>query len=70
MKTKKTPSNDEKFNQKFYKSFWDELKTLLMESINHAFYTKILSISQRQAVIKLNEKKDKRYIKTGAHFHC
>ena len=36
-----------------------------MESINRAFYTKILSISQRQAVIKLIEKKDrdKRYIK-------
>ena len=36
-----------------------------MESINRAFCTKILSISQRQAVIKLNEKKDcdKPYIK-------
>ena len=35
-----------------------------MESINRAFYTKILSISQRQAGIKLAEKKDcdKRYI--------
>ena len=29
-----------------------------MESINRAFYTKILSISQRQAVIKPIEKKD------------
>ena len=69
MKTTKTPSNDEKFNQKFYKSFWDELKTLLMESINHAFHTKILSISQRQAVIKLHEKIND-ILKTGAHFHC
>ena len=36
-----------------------------MESINQAFYTKILGISQRQAVIKLTEKKDcdKPYIK-------
>ena len=35
-----------------------------MESVNQAFHTKILSISQRQAVIKLIEKKDrdKRYI--------
>ena len=36
-----------------------------MESVNQAFHTKILSISQRQAVIKLIEKndRDKRYIK-------
>ena len=36
-----------------------------MESVNQAFHTKILSISQRQIVIKLIEKKDrdKRYIK-------
>ena len=36
-----------------------------MESINRAFNTKILSISQRQAVRELLEKKDrdKRYIK-------
>ena len=36
-----------------------------MESINYAFYTKILSISERQAIIKLTETKDhnKQYIK-------
>ena len=36
-----------------------------MESVNQAFHTKIVSISQRQAVIKLIEKKDrdKCYIK-------
>ena len=36
-----------------------------MESVNQAFHTKILSTSQRQAVIKLIEKKDRdtRYIK-------
>ena len=36
-----------------------------MESVNQAFHTKILSISQRQTVIKLIKKKDrdKRYIK-------
>ena len=36
-----------------------------MECVNQAFHTKILSISQRQAVIKLIEKndRDKRYIK-------
>ena len=41
------------------------MKTPLIESINQGFHTKILNISQRQAVIKFIEKKDqsKRYIK-------
>ena len=35
-----------------------------MKSINQVFYTQIVSISQRPAVIKLNEKNDrnKQYI--------
>ena len=44
-----------------------------MEIVNQAFYTKILSILQRQAVIKLVEKKDsgKRYTKkSGDQVHC
>ena len=62
MKNNKTPGNDG-LTKEFYETFWNELKTLLMESIYRAFYTKILSISQRQAVIKLTGKKDrdKRY---------
>ena len=51
MKNNKTPNND----GKFYKIIWDELKILLMESINRALYTKILSISRRRAVITLVE---------------
>ena len=65
MKNNKTPDNDG-LTKEFEKTFWDELKTSLMESVNQAFHTKILSISQREAVIKLIEKKkdrDKRYIK-------
>ena len=56
MKNKKTPCNDG-LTKEFYETFWDELKTPLMKSINQAFHTKILSILQRQAVIKLIEKK-------------
>ena len=57
MKNNKTPGNDG-ITKDFYENFWDELKTPLMESVNQAFHTKILSISQRQAVIKVIEKKD------------
>ena len=64
MKNNKTPGNYG-ITKDFYETFWDELKTPLMESVNQAFHTKILSISQRQAVIKVIEKKDwdKRCIK-------
>ena len=41
MKNNKTSNND----GKFYKTIWDELKIPLMEGINRALYTKILSIS-------------------------
>ena len=56
MKNSKTPGNDRL--TEFYQTFWDELKTALVKSTNRAFYNKILSISQRQAVIKLTEKTD------------
>ena len=64
MKNSKTPCNDG-LTKVFYESFWDELKSLLTKSNNQASHTKILSISQRQAVVKPFEKKDrdKRYIK-------
>ena len=64
MKNNKTAGNNG-LTKEFYETFWNELKTPLMKSINQAFHTKILSISQRQAVIKLTEKKDlgKDYIK-------
>ena len=56
MKSNKTPSNDG-LKKEFYETFWDELKTPLVESVNQVFHTKILSISQRQAAIKPIEKK-------------
>ena len=56
MKNNKTAGNDG-LTKEFYETFWDELKTPLMESVNQTFHTKILSISQTQAVFKLTEKK-------------
>ena len=57
MKNNKTPCND-RLAKEFYKTFCDELKTPLMESVNQVFHTKTaISISQRQTVIKLIKKK-------------
>ena len=65
MKNNKIPSNDA-LTKEFYKTFWDGMKTPLMIKVNQVFHTEILVISQRQAVMKLIEKKDqyKRYIKS------
>ena len=56
MKNNKFSVNDG-LAKEFYETFWDELKTPLMESGNQVFHTKMLSILQRQAVIKFIEKK-------------
>ena len=53
MKNSNTTGND-RLTKEFYETFWNELKTPPIES-NRALYTKILSTSQRQAVIKLIE---------------
>ena len=60
----KSPGNDG-LTKEFYDTFWTETKGPLLDSIHHAQVTKQLSISQKQAIIKLIEKKDKdkRYIK-------
>ena len=58
MKNNKTRGNHG-LKKEFYETFWDEIKTSLMENIIRVLCTKILSISQRQAVISLIEKKDR-----------
>ena len=63
-KNNKTPGKDG-LTEKFYETFWNKLKPPFMESVDPAFHTNTLSISQRQAIIKLIEKKEGniRYIK-------
>ena len=46
-------------DKEFYKTFWEELKQPFTNSLNQAKVSKKLVTSQRQAIIKLLEKKDK-----------
>ena len=54
----KTPGNDG-LTVEFYKFFWPEIGTLLVDSLNYAYSHGELSITQKQAIITLIEKKDK-----------
>ena len=60
----KSPRNDGK-TKEFYIKFWDVVKEPLCASIQQSFIAAELSTSQKQAIIKLIEKKDrdKRFIK-------
>ena len=64
MPSNKSPGNDE-LSKEFFETFWEEIKDVYINSLKQAKIKNTLSISQRQAVIKLLEKKDrdKRIIK-------
>ena len=51
----KTPGNDG-FTIEFYKLFWSEIGTFLVDLLNFAYFHGELSHSQKQAVITLIEK--------------
>ena len=63
MNAGKTPGNDG-LTVELYKSFWEHLKTPFFNSVLYSKQVGELSTSQRQAIIKLLEKKekDKRFI--------
>ena len=54
----KSPGNDG-LAKGFYETFWDELKIPFITSFRKSFLKEELSNSQKQAVIRLIEKKDK-----------
>ena len=56
MQNNKTPGNDG-LTKEFYETFWNEIKHVFLKSLKQAKEKDQLSISQRQAVIKLIEKK-------------
>ena len=53
------------FSKEFYECFWDEMEKSFLASIHRAFLNQELSSSQKQAIIKMLDKKDKdkRFIK-------
>ena len=57
-------SGSDGLTKEFYVIFWDDIKATFISSLKQAKERKKLSISQREAIIKLIEKKDrdKRYI--------
>ena len=57
MSNSKSPRNDS-LTKEFYETFWEDLKKPLCASITKVFHRGELSHSQKQAVIKLIEKKD------------
>ena len=63
MPNNKTPGNDG-LSKEFYET-WDEIKDVFLNSVKETKEIDSLSVSQRQAIIKLLQKKDryKRYIK-------
>ena len=63
MQNYKSPGNDG-LTKKIYEGFWDEIKELFIALIIETRNKGTFSISQRQAIIKLieNKDRDKRYI--------
>ena len=63
MQSDKSPGNDG-LTKEFYETFWKQLKEIFVDSVSEAIEKGNLSTSQRQAIIKLIEKKDrdKRFI--------
>ena len=64
MSNNKSPENNG-LTKEFYETFWEGLKKPLCASITKTFHRGELSHSQKQAVVKLIEKKDrdKKFIK-------
>ena len=56
----------------FYKMFWNDIADFLLGSINYAYQTGQLSVSQKRGIIKLIRKKirSRTSLKTGVQYLC
>ena len=66
MQNNRSPGNDG-LTKEFYETFWNEIKNPFMTSIMEVIEKKKLSTSQRKAVIKLIEKKERDYKKLASY---
>ena len=57
MDSNKTPGSDG-LPTEFYKIFWNDIADFLLGSINYAYKTGQLSVSQKRGIVKLIPKKD------------
>ena len=57
MDSNKTPGSDG-LPAEFYKIFWNDIADFLLGSINYAYETGQLSVSQKRGIVKLIPKKD------------
>ena len=64
MKNNKSPGIDG-FTAEFYKFFWNNLGVYLVRSLNYAYITENLSVTQKQGIITCipKEGKSKEYLK-------
>ena len=58
MENNKSPENDG-LSEEFYECFWDEIKKPFLASFHKAFLNQELSTSEKQAVIKMLEKRQR-----------
>ena len=66
------PARNDGLTKEFYVTFWNDIKATFISSLKQGKERKELSISQRQAIIKLIEKRTeiKDTLKIGDLFHC
>ena len=57
MECNKTPGSDG-LPADFYKVFWNDIADYFLKSINYAYQTGQMSITQRRGIVKLIPKKD------------
>ena len=70
LQNNKSPGNDG-YSKEFFEYLWNEIRNPLLASNHRAFLNQELINSQKQAIIKMLEKKRKtKDLSTGSWCHC